>query len=375
MSSILTAAERLKFHLFAEGLAISEAARKLLRERNGLHRLSPADFASTSGVILQLDDDVWVNAPISDFNPNFVTASRLSLDSDDDGFVVRGLGLESRAAFWLSPSYHGQLGADGRPLNNYVFTHADRVRLSPIQGCGMTCKFCNIPYEDRYGTKSVDAMLAALRRALGDDVQPGRHVLISGGTPKLQDHDYLRSVYASVLESFPEVDIDVMMVPVAGLLDVRELALQGVHQLSINIEIFDDTASRKLMPQKYRQGVENYLDFIADAAVVLGPGRVRSMLMVGLESTESTLSGVRAIIERGGVPVLSPFRPDPATPLRRIAPPDATVLQDAYLRASELANAAGTPLGPDCSPCAHNTLTLSSQSGASRKCYPTPRLL
>src|SRR5665811_339734 len=114
----------------AEGLTIRPAAMLRLLELNSDRRLTPADFASTSGVILRLDDDVWVNAPIPQYNGNFLNDPPFALDRADDGFVVYGDSLEIPAEFWLTPQYHGTRNPAGRPYNNYVFTHADRVRLS-----------------------------------------------------------------------------------------------------------------------------------------------------------------------------------------------------------------------------------------------------
>lgn len=372
----LSPAERLKFRLIAEGLTITRAAGELLTELNGGRRLTPADFASTSGVILLLDDDVWVNAPISDHNPNFVHEPPYALDSTGDGFVVHGDSLESKAKFWLSPAYHESVNARGRPYNYYVFTHGDRVRLSPIQGCSMRCQFCNVPYEDKYATKDVDDMMEALGRAVSDPVQPAQHVLISGGTPAERDIAYLRDVYERALHEFPNTDIDIMMVPVEGLLDIERLSSLGVHELSINIELHDSSRALSLMRQKYMHGLDQYLEFIEAASDVLGPGRVRSMLMVGLEPTDETLAGVKAIAERGGIPVLSPFRPDPATPLRGLSPPTAAEMEEAYLRADEVARGAGAYLGPACLPCTHNTMTLaSSHPDGLRYRYPVPTMV
>ena len=351
-------AERLKFQLFAHGMTIAQTARQAIAERLGDTPLSSADFASTSGIILRLDDAVWVNAPLSTFNPNFVGESPYILERVGDEFVVSGLGLASRACLWLQPAYHGATNSSGRRLNDFVVTHGDRVRLSPVQGCGMVCTFCDVPYGDRYGIKPVDEMLGALSAALRDPAQPVRHVLVSGGTPKSGDVPWLRDVYRAVLTAFPEVPVDIMMTPVPGLLEVLELRDLGVNELSINLELFSDDAARRLMPQKYRAGRAQYLAFIANAAGVLGLGRVRSMLMVGLEPSDQTLLGVRAIVEHGGVPVLSPFRPDPQTPLASTSPPSAAQLEDIFDRAEEIVTGAGLRLGPSCLPCTHNTLTL-----------------
>jgi hypothetical protein len=67
---------------------------------------------------------------------------------------------------------------------------------------------------------------------------------------------------------------------------------------------------------------------------------------------------VRAILERGAVPVLSPFIPDPATPMAASRPPSTEDTIEVFLRATELADELGGMLGPDCVPCMHNTLTL-----------------
>jgi radical SAM family protein len=374
MSTTLTAAQRLKFQLLAEGLEISRAARTALGEITGQGDLTPADYASTSGLILQLDDDVWVNAPINDYNPNFVSGSRYVLDHAADGFLVHGGGLASPAKFWAPPSYHGRTAGFG-PLNNFVVTHGDRARLSPVRGCAMTCTFCNIPYDDPldvYRTKPVDALLEATRIALSDATQPAYHLLISGGTPKRPDFGFMQEVYRRVLIEFPQAPADIMMVPLPGLLDLTELDKLGLNEISINIEVFSESHAAEVMRHKYNQGLTFYLDFIEEAAGTLGPGRVRSMLMVGLEPMEMTLAGVAAIAERGGVPVLSPFRPDPATPLRDRKPAGAAELEQTYLRAVEVAASRGAVLGPDCPPCTHNTLSFVTPGSAGAYRHPRP---
>jgi organic radical activating enzyme len=346
----LTPAQKLKFRLLAEGVSISVAARRLLDELRGSRKLTPADYASTSGLILRLEDHVWVNAPIVDHNDNF--------------------------SVWLPPRHHEKKLSIGRPATHFAFTHGDRVRLSPIGGCAMRCTFCNIPYEDRYEVKPVDMMLEALRIALSDPLQPAQHILISGGTPVPRDVPFLREVYERVLLEFPDRPVDIMMAPVKGLYDFPRLKSLGVNELSINIELSDPTAARTLMPQKHKQGLQRYLDIITDAANTLGPGRVRSIIMVGLEPPQATLRAVDAVLRAGGIPVLSPFRPDPATPLRDFPPPSDEALEDIFLRASELAERAGVALGPSCPPCTHNTLTLMPLDKAEvHYPYPLPEVV
>ena len=306
-SQALSHAERLKFALWAEGLTLSTAAARELDRLSHGRPITPADYASTSGLILRLEDDVWINAPIAYYNPNFVTNPPFALDLDADGFNVRGNGLVVRAGVWLPPLYHGENNSWGESYNSYAFTHADRVRISPIEGCAITCTFCDLPYEFKYRRKRIEGIVNSVRRALGDDLQPAHHVLISGGTPRVEDYNYLRDVYNSVLESFPGLPIDIMMAPMEGLLDLTRLKMLGINELSINIEIWDEGVARRVMPKKYRQGKAYYLEFIAKSVAVLGKGRVRSMLIAGLEPMESTLEAIDAIAELGATPVFEPF--------------------------------------------------------------------
>lgn len=376
MSRDFTQAERLKFLILQDGIDISPAALDYIRTANENRALTPADYASTSGVILELEDAVWVNAPIATYNANFVESPQHRLELEIDHLVITSKELHSNVRFWLPPLYHDGHNSDGVPYTEFAFTHADRVRISPIEGCAFACRFCNLPFEFRYRTKRIEDLVDAVRVALTDPVQPASHVLISGGAPRLGDFAYLQEAYVRILEEFPDTPIDIMMVPMEGLLDVENFAELGVNELSINLEVFDPGIARQLMRRKYDQGREHYLDFLARAAEILGPGRVRSMLMVGLEPAEQSLAGVRAIAERGCVPVLSPFRPDPATPLRNESPPTASFMEDVYLRAHDITREADVPLGPSCIPCGHNTLTFANDgAGDAHRHYGHPKMV
>lgn len=351
----------MKLRLLTEGVAPTPAAIEHMVAATERRKLTPADFASTTGLILRLESSEWVNAPVVDHNANFVRDPGCVLDLREGALVVRWDALEFAAEYWVPPNYHDRSDPVGNPWNWSAVTHGDRVRLSPMQGCAMVCKFCNIPYEDRYGMKSKAILIGALQTALADPVQPARHVLISGGTPKPGEFGYLSEVYEEVLTVFSGVQIDIMMAPTGDLLDFDQLRRWGVYQLSLNLEVFNLEAARVLMRYKWRDGRQMYLDQIGRAAEALGRGRVRSMLMVGLEAVEDTLRGVRAIAERGAVPVLSPFRPDPATPLCQRPPPSVEMLEEVYLRAEEIVADFGGELGPSCTPCTHNTLTFVSR--------------
>lgn len=360
----LAPAEDLKFDLLAEGMIVSEGARARLEEATAQRALTPADYASTSGLILVLDGDVWVNAPIIDHNANFVFKPDHVLDLNESGeLVVRSRGRIVSAQFWVPPLLHEEKNPWDENYTSYCFTHTDRVRVSPIEGCAFFCQFCDLPYEFAYRRKLAERLVQAVRAARDDKVQPARHVLISGGTPRDEDGPYLVEAFAAILEANQDVAVDIMMAPVRDALPLEELDTAGLNEVSINLELWNLDVARRYMRMKYEQGRDYYLSFIVDSVETMGVGRVRSMLMVGLEPMESTLEGVAALAERGCIPVLSPFRPDPSTPLRAMPTPTARMLKETYLRSREITQAHGIALGPACIPCSHNTMTLAA-SGA-----------
>lgn len=353
----------IKIRLMTEGMVVSASAATALAAGDEDRPWTTADYPSTSGITLRMAHDVWVNAPISRYNSNFVHDPSLRLEHDGTRFAVvegeRSWGAEPVPV----PAYFREHNEQGQPYTDFAHTHADRVRISPVDGCAVACRFCDLPYTARYRKRSPDGLIDAVGRALRDQVLPARHVLISGGTPRPADHGWLNALYEAVVTGHPGVPVDLMMMPVEGLLDLSHLNRVGVRGLSINLEVFDQDVARRTMRGKWKLGRATYLDFIEQAVDEFGPGRVRSLVLVGLEDLDSTLEGVKALAERGCEPVLSPFRPDPATPLASHAPPSVAMLTEAWERCVEVCSAHNVHLGPRCIPCMHNTLSFPDSSG------------
>ena len=128
---MLTPVQQLKLALFTDGLAVSDEVRRELAA--GTQRpLTLADYASTSGISMELEGGIWVNAPIQDFNPNFVHAPPYLLDFEDGEFFVSSGNLRVRARPVPVPSYHDLLNRWGEPYTSLAITHTDRVRISPV---------------------------------------------------------------------------------------------------------------------------------------------------------------------------------------------------------------------------------------------------
>ena len=346
--------ERLKAALLTDGLKVHQDAHVALVGDEGL--LTSHEYPTTGGLTLDLGSAVLVNAPVdewfcdqADHELRVVDGQLVIVDDLGEAHMVHGHVplpgfLETRTTFGL--------------VTETAFSHADRVRLSPIDGCAYRCDYCDMPSVG-YQQYDLDALLAALKVALADPMLPPRHVMISGGSPRARHVDWFEEIILGVTAACP-LPLDVMMSAIPGRADVVDhLVDGGVAGFSINMELFTPDASELYIRGKHRHARPGYDAFVTRAVERLGQtGAVRSLIIGGLEAHDETLAGVRHIASLGADPVLSPFRPAERTVLEQRRPPTASEMLRLLADAREVVADAGVHLGPRCIPCQHNTLTF-----------------
>lgn len=358
--------ESAKLIALSDGVAIAPS---VLAELGGPESLTIHEYATTGGITLQLPQDVVVNAP---FDTPRAEASRLRLVRADDGLALRtdAWSVAVEAVLPL-PGYLGAIDACGDRVRDTAMSHADRIRVSPIVGCAYDCRFCDlarVPYRQR----PVEQILRAIDVALADDALPPRHLLISGGSPPIRYADgqqYFVDMCRRIAEHLRDVrtpegepfEIDIMMsARPDGPEFVEAMVAAGVTGFSFNVEVFSPDAARRHLPLKHKWSREHLAPTIARAVELLGreEGRVRSLIIPGLETLEQTLEGVSWLAALGCSPVLSPFRPAPNTMLEDRDPVSTADLELVLAESRVIVREQGVLLGPRCVPCQHNTLSL-----------------
>jgi len=346
--------EELKIAALATGLRISAAALSAL---GGPASLTVHEYATTGGIPLRVGD-VHLNVPFDDW---FCERAEIELNVGCDGVLVlshAGVDHVVDEVFPL-PGYLGVCASDGTRYDAVAFSHMDRVRLSPIDGCAYDCAFCDMP--GRVRLRSASQLIAAANVALADPVLPARHLLISGGTPGPRDQVRFADTVHELVETLsPRVPVDVMMAATGdGPALVDRLVDAGIHGFALNIEVASRDASILHLGGKHRRGRPYLDDTIAAAVERLGrTGRVRSLILPGLEAPQATLGGIEHLAALGADPVLSPFRPARNTKLEHREPVSRADLRLVLDEARKIVTTHGVALGPRCIPCQHNTLTF-----------------
>lgn len=347
---------RIKIDCLAKGVRITPRAFDAIT-KGGEQPISIFEYPTTAGVTLKLEGGVFVNAPFHGIYRD-TAQTILDYESDSEQFYVQYRKDKKKANVLPLPGYLKTLDSEGEPIKNRVMSHVDRARISPIQGCSYRCHFCDCNLKE-YILYSPERLIEALDVAISDKVLPVTHVLISGGTPKTGDRKSLDSIYEKILTWCP-LPVDVMLVPRPKSEEIVDRLFNwGINGFAFNLEIYDGDIASRLSPEKNKVGRRDYQYHIERALELTGgKGRIRSLLLVGLESIDSTLKGVEWLSRMGCDPVLSPFRPAPGTPLEKHPIPTAEDLFFIWNEASEIVDKYGVQLGPRCTMCQHNALAF-----------------
>lgn len=355
MNADRVALEELKIACLSSGIRVSPAAIDVLT-RGGTEPLTIHEYPTTGGLTLLLDEQVLVNAPFDEW---FCADAQAMLDLDDSGLHLRHNGERHTVHTVLPlPDYLDATDSQGHLVADVAMSHADRVRVSPIVGCAYDCGFCDLPsmaYQMRDRRRIRDALLIAVE----DSALPARHVLISGGSPRRAHLEQFITLCCQIIQDSP-LPVDVMFsAPVDDLSMVDRLVDAGAHSFSINLELFSETAGTEVLRTKQALTRKQFTQTVSRAVALLGSvGRVRSLIIPGLEPLEDTLAGVELLASLGCDPVLSPFRPSEGVRLAARRPPTARDLRQVLDESRAIVDRHGVALGPECIPCQHNTLTF-----------------
>ena len=345
--------QKLKINLMTNGVNIEDEALKFLYENFG-EKFYNDDYVTTTGIMIELGNNFYVTSHI-----NFKSPYKIELEQDN--FILTQKKLKRPIKIWEPWSCNAK-NIDKKTYNllksNIAVSHFDRVRISPINGCNNHCAFCSMN-SIKYKKNSIEDIDACLKYLLKDERIT--HVLISGGSPKPCDLEYLTEVYEYFCKNYPKYDFDIMTTPRGfnSYTDksqykpyIEHLKNIGVRGLSVNLELYNNKICAKYCSEKYKLGRDNYFYFLKIASGIFGTQNVRSGLIVGLESKQDTLKAVEEICKCGCMPMLSPY-----IPYNNIGNyPSADFLYDVYKKSRKIIDKYNLNLAPLCAKCRHNTL-------------------
>jgi predicted ATP-grasp superfamily ATP-dependent carboligase len=304
---------------------------------------------------LHLGNQLIINTPNAD-KFNFMTPWHICNDGKE--IILQYKDMITFPAF-VEPK---DLFSEHRTKNGILFSDisfcsTDRLRINHSPTCKFgssynVCKFCNNRKVNPFYSMDDIKEVIDYYEAFGDF----RHYLIGGGSQDNEATVILEIV--KYIRSKSNKPIYVMCLPVENEI-MSDFFRYGVNEIAFNIEICDPEIARRFMPGKGFIEREQYFRALAEATNYWGKrGNVRSLVILGLEPTNSFLTGIHKLCEIGVSPVISIFRPLLNTEMKDAIMPDNQYIYDVYKKAESICNEFGMYLGPSCDICKNNCLAL-----------------
>lgn len=343
-----------KISLLNQGVLLSAEA-KLHIENMG--KIRKAVF---SAVDLKIFDFLYVNCPR---NLKFSSFTPWRVDiSDQKDLLLYFYDYEiSPVTFDLEDRYCNCTTPSNIPFSRICFWATDRLRIHHnlsccLKQCGEGCKFCEIQPEQN--KLELDEVFQVIDFYL-DKANTFNHFLIGGGSePRSIEPENILKIVKHIREK-SEKNIYVMSLPPQNLQVLKDYYEAGVTEIGFNIEIFNPQMATLYMPGKSKLSRQEYIQALKEATRFWKTkGKVRSLIIVGLEPEASLLNGIQTLCEIGVMPILSVYRPIPGTATENIVPPSNRYLRELYKKATDICHRYSLHLGPDCPACQNNTLSL-----------------
>jgi len=334
---------RTKLALVSRGLALPEGlpdASRYVAQAN----------AAESVVDVRLPSGQFCTVPVGQ---PFTEASGIALSVVDGRAELHCGGEVQPVQLLEAPRFYRRKTRSGARMGSFSSLHDRLLMLHPLMGCGffarpgMACGYCQYdsmlnqaepPLRDPL--ELVEVVRAALTERDIDTVY-----LYNGASPG-DDAGLTRliPVIALLRKHLGHQQIALETVAPRNVEIIDELYAAGLDIFVCNLEVNDAVRFAEICPGKQQQGGQQAVwKALEHACAVFRLGSVVSHLIVGLEPLASTIEGMQKLVASGVVPLLTPFRPLPGTPLADRKQPSLDDVEQALLHQYELLSASQLP--------------------------------
>ncbi|MFT3959962.1 radical SAM protein [Propionivibrio sp.] len=228
------------------------------------------------------------------------------------------------------PKYYDKLTSDGTPMRTVAVHNTGGVIFvaysneCALQLTSKDCLFCNIN-----ATKATYGEIQGVKWKYPDQIgetaaaayqEGNRHLTISGGfVPERREVDYYLDVAESIREHTGLDDFNgtACIGAPRDLTIIEKYKEAGYRTLAINIEVWNEHFFRAYCPGKEKEcgGRDHWVAALEYGVGVFGFGRVRSNMVGGLESKDSTLEGIDYLTSKGVLAISPAWIPNPGSAL------------------------------------------------------------
>ena len=299
---------QVKSELIIKGVRLNECVKKLFLEQN------PNEVWKTgnNGVFINIDN---MSALVSmNHKANKSSPYEINEDGNEIYLTKWGKKLDIRLTTMQFPEWFlkkiPQL--NNRCFSEFFVYEGDGYLHLAYKKCSFSkeekCKFCSTLRREQAERNNLDELRIALDYVL-DDIPDETNICLGGGTylPLSDNVEYFKEIIKCIRAKNSKIPIWIEMIP-PSIQQIEELIDCGATSFGFNIEIWDDNLRKKICPGKSTYSKEHYLEACDFVLEKLGPNRVGSCLIVGLDHADSIKKAIDEMISHGIEPCLLPYK-------------------------------------------------------------------
>jgi len=281
--------------------------------------------------------------------------SYFSLRKKDENFYVYSDFLEEpfiQVSFSKRPEHYSWYTSKGTPMK-YIgqVMGSDCLAIAIDKQCvhfktGDFCRYCNINPTNFKSNIPRFSDLEGIGELISVAGKKYRFIDLTGGTFENRDEEcrYYTLVGNIIKKNLGKNKISgpFSFTPPDKLSLLDSMYETGIDVISFNLDVWNDSALKRICPGKYKIGKEKYEQALIYAKDLWGVGNSVIQFLAGpWESNQSLLEGTKYWLEKGILVNITTFYPSPGSSLRNIKPKNLSELVSLYIDYGKLISSYG----------------------------------
>lgn len=264
-----------------------------------------------------LNDKFFVNVPISE---SYTKSSPYIIKIDKEQFVLYKKDIKvCKLTVLSSPNWYEKRTSNHTKMYDVLNVHNQNVlALTHYISCcyinaGKQCLYCSVESVGKSHLLNFDIrkqdIVETLREALKENCNYS--LALSEGVKNNNDRGakYFSSILKKISDDGLLIKSSVELAPPTNNSYIDLLYSSGASSIIMNMEFFDDKIRKTYCPGKGEISMERYIDALEYSVRIFGHGNVASVLIVGIESIDNTITCARLLLDIGVLPIIIPFKP------------------------------------------------------------------
>lgn len=264
-----------------------------------------------------INNNIFVNVPIRE---SYTKSSPYIIKSDKKQLILcKGNINVCKLTILSLPNWYEKRTSNNTKMHDVLSIHNKNVlALTHYTNCyyiskGQRCLFCSVECNRNLRLLNLDIRKQDIVETLVEALKENCHysLALSEGVKNNNDRGavYFSSILKKISDSGLLIKSSVELAPPINSSYIDLLHSCGASSIIMNMEFFDNKIRKAYCPGKGEISTEQYINALRHSVRIFGSGNVASVLIVGIESIDNTITCAKLLLDMGVLPIIIPFKP------------------------------------------------------------------